>query len=80
MNQLNPSSSILYDAFLKQQDQLEGLVVLATFERLKQLSEHLTELKSTLAIAPISDIKANQELKTAFQLIENLRNLLITAR
>jgi hypothetical protein len=80
MNQLNPASAILYDAFVKQQDQLEGLVVLSTFEKLKELSEHLTELKPTLTIAPISEIRANQELKTAFQLIENLRNLLITAQ
>ena len=78
MNQLNPSSSILYDAFVQQQEQLEGLIVLSTFERLKELSEHLIELKPTLAIAPISEIKANEELKTAFQLIENLRNLLVT--
>jgi len=80
MNQLNPASAILYDAFVKQQDQLEGLVVLSTFEKLKELSEHLTELKPTLTIAPISEIRANQELKTAFQLIENLRSLLITAQ
>jgi len=80
MNQLNPSSSILYDAFLAQQDQLEGLVVLTTFERLKELSTHLTELKPTLAVAPVSEIMANQELKTAFQLIENLRSMLVTAR
>ncbi len=79
MNQLNPASASLYDAFVKQQDQLEGLVVLSTFEKLKELSEHLTELKPTLTIAPISEIRANQELKTAFQLIENLRSLLITA-
>ena len=78
MNQLNPSTSILYDAFLKQQDQLEGLVVLTTFERLKELSEHLIELKPTLAVAPVSEIKANEDLKTAFQLIENLRSLLVT--
>ena len=32
MNQLNPSSTVLYDAFLAQQDQLEGLVVLTTFD------------------------------------------------
>jgi hypothetical protein len=80
MNQLNPSSTILYDAFVKQQDQLEGLVVLSTFEKLKALSEHLTEMKPTLAIAPISEIKTTQELKTAFQLIENLRSLLITGQ
>jgi len=80
MNQLNPSSSILYDAFVKQQDQLEGLIVLTTFEKLKDLSDHLIELKPTLAVAPISDIKANEELKTAFKLIENLRSVLVTAQ
>ncbi len=80
MNQLNPSSSILYDAFVKQQDQLEGLVVLTTFEKLRDLSDHLIELKPTLAVAPISDIKANEDLKTAFQLIENLRSVLVTAQ
>ena len=80
MNQLNPSTTILYDAFLKQQDQLEGLVILTTFERLKDLSKHLTELKPTLAVAPVSEIMANQDLRTSFQLIENLRSLLITAQ
>ena len=80
MNQLNPSSSILYDAFVKQQDQLEGLVALTTFEKLRDLSDHLIELKPTLAVAPISDIKTNEELKTAFQLIENLRSILVTAQ
>lgn len=78
MNQLNPSSTVLYDAFVKQQDQLENLVVLATFERLKDLSAHLTELKATLAVAPVSEIKESQDLKTAFQLIENLRSVLVT--
>ena len=80
MNQLNPSTTVLYDAFLAQQDQLEGLVVLTTFERLKELSAHLTELKPTLAVAPVSEIMANEELKTAFQLIENLRSMLVTAQ
>lgn len=80
MNQLNPSSSILYDAFVKQQEQLQGLIVLSTFERLRDLSDHLIELKPTLAVAPISDIKANEDLKTAFQLIENLRSVLVTAQ
>jgi len=80
MNQLNPSSTVLYDAFFAQQDQLGELVVLATFEKLKELSEHLTELKPTLAVAPISEIMANQELKTAFQLIENLRRVIVTAQ
>ena len=78
MNQLNPSTTVLHDAFVKQQDQLEGLVVLTTFERLKDLSNHLIELKPTLAVAPVSEIAANEELKTAFQLIENLRRILVT--
>lgn len=80
MNQLNPSTTILYDAFVQQQDQLEGLVVLNTFERLKELSEHLIELKPTLAVAPVSEIKANKDLNTAFELIESLRTLLVTAQ
>ena len=80
INQLNPSSTILYDAFVKQQDQLEGLIVLTTFERLKELSAHLTELKPILAVAPVSEIRDNQDLRTAFQLIENLRSLLVTAQ
>jgi hypothetical protein len=80
MNQLNPSSTILYDAFVAQQDQLEGLVVLTTFEKLKELSGHLTELKPTMAIAPVSEIMANPDLKMAFQLIENLRKMLVTAQ
>jgi len=80
MNQLNPSSGILYDAFFKQQEQLEGLVILSTFEKLKELSLLLSELKPTLAIAPISEIKANKELNTAFQLIEGLRESLVTAQ
>ncbi len=80
MNQLNPSSTVLYDAFLAQQDQLEGLIVLTTFEKLKDLSEHLTELKTTLAVAPVSEIRESQDLRTAFQLIENLRSILVTAQ
>ena len=80
MNQLNPSTSVLYDAFVKQQDQLEGLIVLTTFEKLKELSNHLIELKPTLAVAPISDIGANEDLKTAFQLIDTLRSVLVTAQ
>ncbi|MCK5066981.1 MAG: hypothetical protein KAR16_06065 [Bacteroidales bacterium] len=79
LNQLNPSTGVLYDAFVHQQDQLEGLVVITTFERLKALSEHLIELKPTLAVAPISEIASNEELKTSFQLIENLRNVLVTS-
>lgn len=79
MNQLNPSTSILYDAFVQQQDQLEGLVVLTTFEQLKTLSDHLIVLKPTLAVAPISEIATNEDLLTALKLIDDLRSVLITA-
>ena len=79
LNQLNPSTGVLYEAFSNQQDQLKEIVVLKTFEELKALSEHLIELKAELAVAPIDDITANEELKTSFQLIENLRNVLVTA-
>ena len=78
LNQLNPSTSVLYDAFVRQQDQLKGLIVLNTFERLKDLSNLLLELKPTLVVAPISEIAANPELKSAFDLIENLRGVLVT--
>jgi hypothetical protein len=78
MNQLNPSTATLYDAFYKQQDQLKDLTILTTFERLKELSETLIELKPTLAVAPISEIAANKELITAFELVDNLRSGLIT--
>lgn len=78
LNQLNPSTSVLYDAFVRQQDQLKGLIVLNTFERLKDLSNLLLELKPTLVVAPISEIAANPELKNAFDLIENLRGVLVT--
>jgi hypothetical protein len=80
MNQLNPSTGILYDAFYRQQDQLKDLTVLTTFEKLKDLSDHLIELKPTLAIAPISEIASNTELQTAFQLVENLRTALVTVQ
>lgn len=79
LNQLNPSTGVLFEAFSRQQDQLKDLLVLKTFEELKALSEHLIELKAELAVAPIEDIAANEELKTSFQLIENLRNVLVSA-
>jgi hypothetical protein len=78
MNQLNPSTATLYDAFYKQQDQLKDLTILTTFEKLKELSETLIELKPTLAVAPISEIASNKELNTAFQLIDDLRTGLVT--
>jgi hypothetical protein len=79
LNQLDPSTSILYDAYEKQQDQLEGLVVLNTFERLRELSQELQNVKQTLSLAPIPEIAANQELQRTFELIANLRNVLVTA-
>ncbi len=79
LNQLEPATGILYEAFEKQQDQLEGLVVLTTFERLKELSIQLKKVKPTLILAPVSEIASNQELKTTFDLISNLRTILVTA-
>ena len=79
LNQLDPSTGILYDAFVKQQDQLEGLVVINTFERLKELAAHLKEIKPALAVAPISELASNEELATSFELISNLRTVLITS-
>lgn len=80
MNQLNPSSGVLYAAFEQQEEFLEGLVILSTFEKLKDLSNHLIQLKPTLAVAPISDIAVNEDLNKAFELVENLRNILVTAQ
>lgn len=79
MNQLNPSTGILAETLEKQQDQLSGLVVLTTFEKLKELSTQLKAVKSSLAVAPISQIAANENLKTTFNLIANLRMVLVTA-
>lgn len=79
LNQLDPSTGILFDAYERQQEQLEGLVVLTTFERLEELAAQLKSVKATLAVAPIEDIAANQDLKTTFELINNLRTLLVTA-
>lgn len=79
LNQLDPSTGILYEAFENQQDQLEGLIVLATFERLKALSEELKQVKPTLVVAPISEIASNKSLITTFGLIANLRNVLVTS-
>jgi hypothetical protein len=54
-------------------------VVLTTFQKLKELSTQLKSVKSTLAVAPISEIAANRELINTFDLIANLRNVLVTA-
>ena len=79
MNQLNPATGVLYDAFVQQQDQMEGLIVLTTFERLEALSEQLKLLKPELMVAPISTIASNKELSTTFDLVANLRNVLVTS-
>jgi hypothetical protein len=78
LNQLDPSTGILYEAYKQQEEQLEGLVVLTTFDRLRELSQELQQVKPTLSLAPISEISANQELRRTFELIANLRNLLVT--
>jgi hypothetical protein len=79
LNQLNPATGVLFDAFDRQKDQLEGLVTLTTFERLEVLSDHLKEVKPELIAAPISEIAANKDLLTTFELVANLRNLLVNA-
>lgn len=79
LNQLNPSTGILAKALEQQQDQLQGMVAITTFEKLKELSEHLKEVKSSLAVAPISEISSNEDLKTTFNLIANLRMVIVTA-
>ncbi len=79
LNQLDPSTSILYEAFEKQQEQLEGLVVLTTFERLRELSQQLQKVKPTLSLAPVSEIASNEDLNRTFELIANLRNLLVSS-
>jgi hypothetical protein len=79
LNQLNPSTGILFDAYEKQQEQLEGLVILSTFEKLRELSEHLKNVKTSLVAASVSDLASNEELNTTFELISNLRTVLISA-
>lgn len=79
MNQLDPSASVLYEAFEQQQDQLEGLAILSSFENLKTLATHLKEMKSALAVAPMDDLVANEDLQKTYELISDLRTGLITA-
>ena len=79
LNQLSPSTGLLAEALEKQKDQLEGMVAITTFEKLKELSDQLKSVKSTLAVAPISEIAANQDLQTTFNLIANLRMVIVTA-
>ena len=79
LNQLDPSATILYDAFEQQEDQLEGLAILSSFEGLKELAAHLKEMKSTLSVSPISDLASNEDLLKTFGLISDLRTGLISA-
>lgn len=79
LNQLNPATGVLYDAFDRQQDQLEGLLVLATFQKLEMLSDQLKLVKPELIAAPVADIAANLDLNNTFDLVSNLRNLLVSA-
>lgn len=78
LNQLNPGTGVLYDAFVRQQDQLEGLLVLATFEKLEKLSDQLKLVKPELIAAPVNDIAANLDLNNTFELVANLRNLIVS--
>ena len=55
------------------------MVAITTFEKLKELSEQLKAVKTTLVVAPISEIAANQDLNATFSLISNLRTVMITA-
>lgn len=79
VNQLAPSSSILFDAFKRQQDQLKGLVILNAFESLQERAVRLKEMKSTLSVAPISELASNEDLEKTFTLISDLRTALVTA-
>jgi hypothetical protein len=79
LNQIDPAASILYDAFERQQDQLKSLAILSAFQKLKELSAQLKTVKSTLVVAPVSEIAENQDLRTTFELIENLRYTLVNA-
>jgi hypothetical protein len=79
LNQLNPATGVLYDAFVQQQEQLEGLLVLATFQKLEMLSDQLKLVKPELVAAPVVDIAANLDLNNTFELVANLRNLLVSA-
>ncbi len=79
LNQLNPATGVLHNAFVQQQDQLKGLLVLTTFERLEALSEQLKLVKPELIVASVKDIAANDDLNTTFALVANLRNLLVSA-
>jgi hypothetical protein len=79
LNQLDPSTGVLLDAYERQKEQLSGLVILTTFQKLKELAEQLQSVKSSLAVAPIEDLVTNQDLITTYELINNLRTVLVTA-
>jgi len=79
LNQLNPSTAVLYDAYVQQKDQLEGIVILSTFEKLKELSEELKNVKTSLIAAEVADIASNESLNATFELISTLRTTLVAA-
>ncbi|MEN8201655.1 MAG: hypothetical protein ABFS28_03605 [Bacteroidota bacterium] len=79
LNQLNPATGVLHDAFNRQQDQLQTLVTITTFERLEVLSEKLKEVKPELIASSISDIASNADLNATFDLVANLRNVVVNA-
>jgi hypothetical protein len=79
LNQLDPGASVLYDAFEQQQEQLEGLAILSSFKKLKELAALLKEVKSSLTVAPISDLATNEDLITTYDLISELRTSLIAS-
>jgi hypothetical protein len=79
VNQLAPSSSILFEVINRQQDQLKGLFILNAFESLQERAAHLKEMKSTLSVAPISELASNEDLEKTFTLISELRTALVTA-
>jgi hypothetical protein len=79
LNQLDPSTGILLDAYERQKEELSGLVIQSTFQKLKELAVQLQSVKTSLVTAPISELVANKELNTTFELITNLRTILITA-
>ena len=52
LNQLNPSTGLLADALERQKDQLQGMVAITTFEKLKELSDHLKAVKTYTGRCP----------------------------
>ncbi len=79
LNQLDPATGTLYKAFEQQKEALSGLTVLSTFEKLEALSVHLREIKPDMIAAPVAELASNKDLITSFELITDLRNVLVSA-